>query len=182
MRTSGAAQAVLEDERAAGSGRSAQPGALRPPTRLTDRDGGQPSGGVEATRKLAISADPAELPAAREFFDAAAADVGFDELMRYQITTAANEAVSNAIRHGAPFADGVNHLSVTAKDGELVCSVHDAGRFEHVVRGAPDAVAEHGRGFPLMRILMDEVVLDTASGGTIVRLSKRLEASAAPAA
>jgi hypothetical protein len=62
---------------------------------------------------------------------------------------------------------------------ELVCSVHDAGHFEHVTRGALDAVAEHGRGLPLMRRLMDKVVLETASDGTIVRPSKRHRPDAA---
>jgi anti-sigma regulatory factor (Ser/Thr protein kinase) len=124
-------------------------------------------------RELALGAHPAELPTARRFFDAAAADFGLDERGRYQVTTAANEAVSNAIRHGAPFPGGVIYLRATAEDGELVCSVHDGRSFELLGNADPDLAAEDGRGFPLMNLLVDEVALETGSDGTVVRLSKR---------
>jgi anti-sigma regulatory factor (Ser/Thr protein kinase) len=124
-------------------------------------------------RELALSAHPAELARARRFFDAAAADFGLDERGRYQLTTAANEAVSNAIRHGTPFPEGVIYLGAGAEDDRLVCSVHDAGSFELLGGEDQDLVAEDGRGFPLMNLLVDEVALETGSEGTIVRLSKQ---------
>jgi anti-sigma regulatory factor (Ser/Thr protein kinase) len=124
-------------------------------------------------RGLALCAHPAELSSARRFFDAAAADFGLDELGRYQVTTAANEAVSNAIRHGAPVYGGCVYLGAAAEDGKLVCSVHDGGSFELLGDADPDPNAEHGRGLPLMNLLMDEVALDTGADGTVVRLSKR---------
>jgi len=71
-------------------------------------------------------------------------------------------------------------LSAAAEDGELVCTVHDAGTFQPLHGGVPDAFAEQGRGFPLMRFLMDEVVVETRSEGTIVGLSKRLPRPSEP--
>ena len=127
-------------------------------------------------RELALRAHPSELPSARRFFDAAAAEFGLDELGRYQVTMAANEAVSNAIRHGAPFDGGCVYLGAAAEDGKLVCSVHDGGSFELLGDADPDPNGEHGRGLPLMNLLMDEVALDTSPDGTVVRLSKRRRA------
>jgi anti-sigma regulatory factor (Ser/Thr protein kinase) len=124
-------------------------------------------------RELALCAHPAELAIARRFFDAAAADFGLDERRRHQVTMAANEAVSNALRHGAPFSGGVIYLGATAEHDELVCSVHDGGSFELLGSADPDPWAEPGRGFPLMSLLVDEVALETGSEGTVVRLSKR---------
>jgi anti-sigma regulatory factor (Ser/Thr protein kinase) len=37
----------------------------------------------------------------------------------------------------------------------------------------PDPSAEHGWGFPLMNLLVDEVALDTSPDGTVVRLFER---------
>lgn len=124
-------------------------------------------------RELALCAHPAELPVARRFFDAAAEEFGLDERARYQATSAANEAVSNAIRHGAPLPGGVIYLAATAEDGELVCTVHDGGGFRLIGGPDPDPWAEQGRGFPLMSLLVDEVAIDTGSDGTVVRLSTR---------
>jgi serine/threonine-protein kinase RsbW len=132
---------------------------------------GRSSQGVQ--RELALCAHPAELPAARRFFDAAAAEFGLDERGRYQATTAANEAVSNAIQHGAPLPGGVIHLGAIAEGGEFVCTVHDGGSFRLVGTVDPDPWAEQGRGFPVMSLLVDEVAIDTGSHGTVVRLSTR---------
>lgn len=132
---------------------------------------------VRVRRELALGAGRAELERARRFFDAAAADFGLDEGGRHQVTTAAHEAVSNALRHGAPLPGGVIYLAASADDGELVCLIHDGGNFKPLAKADPDPWAEHGRGFPMMQHLMDEVALETGSQGTIVRLSRRRRAS-----
>jgi anti-sigma regulatory factor (Ser/Thr protein kinase) len=126
------------------------------------------------SRAVALPAEASELATARRFFDSAAADFGFDEVVRYQVTTARHEAVSNAIQHGAPFASGVVYLgAAAASDGELVCTVHDAGILELPDEAAPDTTAEQGRGLPLIRLLVDEVGLETGPQGAVVRLAKR---------
>lgn len=128
-------------------------------------------------REIALSAHPAELWTARRFFAAAAAEFGLAERSRYRATTAANEAVSNAIRHGAPFPEGVIYLGAAAEDDELVCTVHDGGSFELLGGAERDPWSEQGRGLPLMSLLVDEVAIATGSEGTVVRLSTRREDS-----
>jgi anti-sigma regulatory factor (Ser/Thr protein kinase)/ketosteroid isomerase-like protein len=123
---------------------------------------------------VAISAGPAGLSEGRSFIDRALTAAGFDAATRYQITVATNEAVSNAMEHGAPCGDGRFHLSASVEDGSFVFHVRDCGHFEDAVTPLPDPVAERGRGFAFMNLLMDDVRLDARAGETILRLAKRL--------
>ena len=134
------------------------------------------------TEVLAIPAGPAGLSEGRSFIDRALTAAGFDAAARYQITVAANEAVSNAMEHGAPCDDGRFHLSASVEDGSFVFHVRDCGRFEDAVTPLPDPVAERGRGFAFMNLLMDDVRLDARSDETILRLAKRLPDAPPPAA
>jgi anti-sigma regulatory factor (Ser/Thr protein kinase)/ketosteroid isomerase-like protein len=131
---------------------------------------------------LAIPAGPHGLSEGRGFIDRALAAAGFDAGARYQITVATNEAVSNAMEHGEPCDDGNFHLAAAVESGSFVFSVRDCGEFEHAAPPEPDPVAERGRGFAFMNLLMDEVRLEAAPGGTVLRLAKRLPGtSPAPA-
>ena len=134
------------------------------------------------TDVVSISAGPAGLSEGRSFIDRALTAAGFDAAARYQITVAANEAVSNAMEHGAPCDDGRFHLSVSVEDGSFVFHVRDCGQFEDAVAPLPDPVAERGRGFAFMNLLMDDVRLDARAGETILRLAKRLPGAPPPAA
>jgi anti-sigma regulatory factor (Ser/Thr protein kinase)/ketosteroid isomerase-like protein len=122
---------------------------------------------------LTISPGPPGLAEGRGFIDRALAAAGFDAAERYQITVATNEAVSNAMEHGAPCDDGHFHLAATVESGSFVFSVRDCGEFEES-SPLPDPVAERGRGFAFMNLLMDEVRLDARPGHTVLRLAKRL--------
>jgi anti-sigma regulatory factor (Ser/Thr protein kinase)/ketosteroid isomerase-like protein len=123
---------------------------------------------------LAISAGPHGLSEGRGFIDRALSAAGFDEGTRYQITVATNEAVSNAMEHGVPCDEGHFHLAVTVECGSFLFSVRDCGEFEHAASPAPDPVAERGRGFAFMNLLMDDVRLEARPGETVLRLTKRL--------
>ena len=90
---------------------------------------------------------------------------------------AANEAVSNAVEHGAPCEGGRIHLSAALGNGTLSLHVRDCGEFGSG-EPKPDAIAERGRGFAFMNLLMDDVQLESQPGCTQVRLVKRDEASA----
>jgi serine/threonine-protein kinase RsbW len=128
---------------------------------------------VNEQQELALSADPSQLGLARGFVDAAAAAAGFAEEERYQIMVAANEAVSNALEHGSPCPDGRIHLGVDMEGQEFVFYVRDCGEFGLGPEPDPDEIAERGRGFAFMNLLMDDVSLHTHEQ-TEVRLSKRL--------
>ena len=123
---------------------------------------------------LTLPPDPSQLGRARSFIDATAAAAGFGEEDRYQITMAVNEAVANALEHGAPCRSGLIHLGAQIEAQRLSFYVRDCGEFGLVADRDPDEMAERGRGFALMSLLMDEVRLQT-DGQTEVRLSKRLE-------
>jgi anti-sigma regulatory factor (Ser/Thr protein kinase)/ketosteroid isomerase-like protein len=130
---------------------------------------------------LSISAGPGGLSEGRGFIDRALGEAGFDAAARYQITVATNEAVSNALEHGAPCDDGRVHLAASVEDGSFVFSVRDCGHFDESLAPEPDPVAERGRGFAFMNLLMDEVQLDARAGGTTLRLAKRLPGTPSPA-
>ena len=129
---------------------------------------------------LSIPPGPTGLADGRTFIDRALAQAGFDDAARYQIIVATNEAVSNAIEHGAPCDDGRVHLAASVEDGSFVFSVRDCGRFDESSPPEPDPVAERGRGFAFMNLLMDEVRLDARAGETVLRLAKRLPGQPAP--
>ena len=80
---------------------------------------------------LAIPAGPSGLSDGRGFIDRALSAAGFDAGTRYQITVATNEAVSNAMEHGAPCDDGYLHLAAAVESGSFVFSVRDCAEFEH---------------------------------------------------
>jgi ketosteroid isomerase-like protein/anti-sigma regulatory factor (Ser/Thr protein kinase) len=130
---------------------------------------------------LAISPGPPGLSEGRGFIDRALAAAGFDAATRYQITVATNEAVSNAMEHGAPCDDGRFHLAASVESGSFVFSVRDCGEFESSASPLQDPVAERGRGFAFMNLLMDDVRLDARAGETILRLAKRLPGTPPPA-
>jgi anti-sigma regulatory factor (Ser/Thr protein kinase) len=133
------------------------------------------------TEVFAISPGPAGLSEGRGFIDRALAAAGFDAAARYQITVATNEAVSNAMEHGAPCDDGRFHLSASVEQGSFVFHVRDCGKFEDAASLLPDPVAERGRGFAFMNLLMDDVHLDARAGRTVLRLAKRLPGTPPPA-
>lgn len=127
-----------------------------------------------STRGLTLPADLSRLLEARRFADDAAAAFGFDEAARQQIKLAANEAVANAMEHGSPTTDHEVALLAVEEGGALTIYVRDGGSFvpRMMHRGA---MPERGRGLAFMDLLMDEVEVRPGSGGTEVRLVKRLD-------
>lgn len=130
---------------------------------------------------LAVAPGPAGLSEGRGFIEQALTAAGFDAESRYQVTVATNEAVSNAMEHGAPCADGHFHLAAAVESDTFVFSVRDCGEFDDAASAEPDPVAERGRGFAFMNLLMDDVRLDARPGETVLRLAKRLPDAPAPA-
>jgi serine/threonine-protein kinase RsbW len=130
--------------------------------------------------ELRLPARPSELGAARQYAEEAAAAFGLDGDGCYEFVFAVNEAVTNAIRHGAPDKQGQIHLGIAASADRLTFSVRDCGTFVPLVR-ASSPESEHGRGLALMAKLVDEVQLCSEAGSTTVRLSKARADDAPPA-
>ena len=124
------------------------------------------------TVDLRLPARPSELKRARDCVAAAAADFGFARKAAYELVFAVNEAVTNAIKHGRPDADGTIGLSIDADGDALVCSVQDAGPFIPPRTEREPVTAESGRGFAFMSALTDDFELLVKPAATIVRLRK----------
>ena len=122
------------------------------------------------TSEVRLAAQPSQLAAAREYAHGAAVAFGLDDDRCYEFTFAANEAVTNAIRHGSADEHGQIHLSVLVDGDRLTFAVHDCGTFA-ASRLDRVASSERGRGFALMTRLMDAVQLCAAPGSTTLRLS-----------
>jgi serine/threonine-protein kinase RsbW len=124
-----------------------------------------------AVSELHMPARRSELGAARTYAGEVAQEFGLDADSCYEFVYAVNEAVTNAIRHGASDEEGMIHLSIVADADRLTFAVSDRGTFTMPVLDS-DETAEHGRGLALMASLVDEVELYIEPGGTTVRLSK----------
>ncbi len=125
----------------------------------------------EIAGEVALPAESSQLSVARRYALQAADTFGLDARSSYELVYAVNEAVTNAIRHGAPDADGLIHMSADADEEMLTLSVRDYGTFS--TGGADDSTgAEHGRGLALMARFTDELSLTITPGATVVSLSK----------
>ncbi len=135
---------------------------------------GAHNGGGLARSELQLPAERSELGAARKYAADSAAAFGLDADTCYEFVFAVNEAVTNAIRHGASDEHGLIHLSIVADADRLTFSVRDRGTFVMPILDGSMS-ADHGRGLALMASLVDEVQLEIEPGGTTVRLSKARE-------
>jgi serine/threonine-protein kinase RsbW len=126
--------------------------------------------------QLDLTAEPAQLAAARRFANEAAVRFGLEERERYEFTFAVNEAVSNAIEHGRPSPAGTIRMNIGEEDGALVFEVEDHGTF--APKGpVVDRLPERGRGLAFMAAVVDEVDVRRGASGTVVRLCKRRAAA-----
>jgi anti-sigma regulatory factor (Ser/Thr protein kinase) len=125
-----------------------------------------------AERELRLPAEPSELAGVRDYVGRAASEFGFDDAGRRDFVFAANEAVTNAMRHGTAAADGTILLRITGRGELLTLAVSDCGPFV-TQAGEGDLLGESGRGFRFMTRLVDEIQLSIGRGRTTVSLHKR---------
>jgi anti-sigma regulatory factor (Ser/Thr protein kinase) len=81
---------------------------------------------------------------------------------------AISEACSNAVEH-AGVERGEVILTAEFRDEAVVVTVHDSGRWQ-----PPHLRFERGRGFRILRALMDDVTVSRRGDGTEVRMRRRL--------
>jgi anti-sigma regulatory factor (Ser/Thr protein kinase) len=124
----------------------------------------------EPHHELRLVAEPAQLSRARRLADDVGEAFGLDERQRYDFTFAVNEAVTNAIEHGAPSSDGTVRVWTAEEKGALVCYVEDFGTFNPPCH----AMSDRGRGLALIATMVDEMNVSSGEGRTLVRLSKQL--------
>jgi anti-sigma regulatory factor (Ser/Thr protein kinase) len=129
-----------------------------------------------AASELHVLARRSELGVARKYAEDVAAAFGLDSDGRYEFVYAVNEAVTNAIRHGASDEEDMIHMSISADADRLTFCVRDRGTFV-MPEVEVDESSPGGRGLALMASLVDEVDVHIDPGGTTVRLTKLRESS-----
>jgi anti-anti-sigma factor len=122
--------------------------------------------------ELRYPADPAQVPLARSDVRSWLASVGTPDEAADDILLACGEAVANAVEHAYRDQEpGEVELQLSVPEpGVVAVVVRDAGRWKE-----PVASAHRGRGFGLMRMLMQDVVVDQSADGTRVRMRRRIQ-------
>jgi PAS domain S-box-containing protein len=85
-----------------------------------------------------------------------------------EVTMATNEAVQNAIEHAHGLGSEPFEIELEREGDDVVVSVRDRGRWRERSGG------NRGRGLPLMRALMDDVVVDPGPRGTTVTMRRKV--------
>jgi len=93
---------------------------------------------------------------------------GVEDDAVFDITVACGEAISNSIEHAYGLGEGDIELEAAMVDGEVAITVRDYGGWR------AERATDRGRGFNMMRALMDDVDVSSAAGGTEVRLTRAL--------
>ena len=140
------------------------------------------SGGRNRTtggNQTALPNEPANASEMRSFVAEWLSGASVPEHVADEILLAVGEVVANACRHGRrPTAPGEVALRCEIRDSHVAIAVTDEGPgfdVKTVIHtGVPDLLSAGGRGFFLMRQLMDSVDVESSSSGTTVCLERKL--------
>jgi anti-sigma regulatory factor (Ser/Thr protein kinase) len=135
-------------------------------------------GPYPAPLQVSMSARPASLAPLRTSLRAWLDEAGVDESTGRDVVLACNEAVANAALHAYEPDGGAVHVHAEIDDGAVVVRVRDEGRWR-ATNGDIRSADERGRGFLLMRAVMDDVLVDRGASGTTVVLRRALQAAGA---
>ncbi|HEU0238006.1 MAG TPA: ATP-binding protein [Micromonosporaceae bacterium] len=114
----------------------------------------------------------ADLARIRQWVRRNALQVGLPAMRTEALTLAANEVITNAIRHGG----GAASVTITTTVRNVVIEVRDRGTASFSASVAQPAPTEQrGRGLWLAQQLCDELVLSGSHDGMLVRLSSRFD-------
>jgi anti-sigma regulatory factor (Ser/Thr protein kinase) len=124
--------------------------------------------------QLTMPAEPKTLVAARAIIGRWLTAAGADEQTVRDLQTACHEACANVIEHAYRFRDATFEIEGAAKNGEIALTVRDTGGWRGV--GNPD----RGRGFAMMKSLVDDVDVVREESGTAVTLRRALKRGVRP--
>jgi anti-sigma regulatory factor (Ser/Thr protein kinase) len=115
-----------------------------------------------------LEIDRPELAEMRRLVRGYATGQGIDHDRVEDLALAANEVVTNSLRHGG----GSCRLTVWSANSSVVCEVSDSGHITDPLAGrlAPPPSATSGRGLWLANHLCDLVQIRSSEAGTVVRL------------
>jgi serine phosphatase RsbU (regulator of sigma subunit)/anti-sigma regulatory factor (Ser/Thr protein kinase) len=118
--------------------------------------------------ELTLPAEPKTLVAARAIIGRWLTAAGADEATVRDLQTACHEACANVIEHAYRFREATFDIEGLVADGEIGLTIRDSGGWRGA--GNPD----RGRGFAMMKSLVDDLVVERSEGGTAVTLRRRL--------
>jgi PAS domain S-box-containing protein len=122
-----------------------------------------------------ISADATSARGLRHQFGDWIADYHLGSEVESDLGLALGEALANAVEHAYAVREpGTIEVHAANSDGDLRVSVRDYGRWR-----PPHDDPTRGRGFALMRQLVDDVTINTAANGTTVELRYRVRTRSA---
>ena len=118
---------------------------------------------------LELPADPKALMAMRHTLERWLAEAGATRDEARDIQLACHEAASNAIEHGYHFGDALFQVAASIDDGCVSITVKDKGGWQKPEK------TDRGRGFGMMKALMDDVDVKKGRNGTTVGMKRRLQ-------
>ena len=119
--------------------------------------------------QLTLPAEPKTLVAARSIVGRWLTAAGADEQTVRDLQTACHEACANVIEHAYRFREATFEIEGEAANGEVALTIRDSGGWRGA--GNPD----RGRGFAMMKSLVDDVEVDRTESGTAVTLRRGLK-------
>ncbi|MCX8053726.1 MAG: ATP-binding protein [Armatimonadetes bacterium] len=123
-----------------------------------------------------IPADTRYVALVRRGLRSLAESVGFRREDTADMEVAVSEAVTNSVIHGSPNRESAVIVKCKAADGCMVVEVEDEGGAEYITTDSESCstASERGRGFLMMRELMDECDNCRTERGFRVTMTKRL--------
>ena len=113
--------------------------------------------------------DPRELAPVRTELRAWLRAIGVPGEIAEDVVLASGEALANAIEHAHPEPGGAIDLRAWTDGATVTLRVVDDGAWSPA-----ESDPSRGNGLAIMRALMDQVIIDTDSGGTRVQLARSL--------
>jgi anti-anti-sigma factor len=117
---------------------------------------------------LTVPSEPRALTAARRALGQWFHRLGADNQETEDLVLACNEAIANAIYHAYGPRTGSVLVEAELVEDRIVITVSDQGLWEE------GHSREGGRGFQLMRSLVDRLEVERSASGTAVRMTRRL--------
>ena len=119
---------------------------------------------------LRLPAEPHALASLRQTLRRWLREIGATRPVTNDILIACGEACANVIQHAYGAKEGLLEVNLVLLDGTVEVTVRDRGTWRSSRGG------NTGYGQRLIRGLMDSVDVDSGSGGTVVRMRRRLGA------
>ena len=141
----------------------------------------QRGGTPRVMREIVLRGEPASTNEGRSFVASFLDQCGVPEDEAFDVLLAVTEAIGNAVRHGSPDKESRIAIRCQLKQADVVLEVSDDGAgfvYSDEMAELPDPTASCGRGFFLMKELMDDLEIDSSSSGTTVHMRHRLQSHA----